>query len=341
MKKDLPTWLTDSNAFYSVIENTTGYLGDKLQTIRGYHENDLLSQAWNNIRSQLAEVRHQIEDKGSELFAATTVFLQERELSYWTKSLTESAATDFDQAMDAVYLKTHIGGNQHRLFDGGHSLLGSWQAGKAALGEDVTILDWVLAYMKDLTTPMGMPFVTVDKTDFDRWASYYSRTITPPHKQYFYDLFTFDALEIIATGLSVAAVCFALNKEDKKKLAKILGAMGASSITAANPILGLATIFVTAYAYWKHGSIDMSGVLKGSALTFFSAFMFSFLGMPVMVELAIVLSLSIILRKSLFESDEFIAWLTDKAVNALSEAKDLLDFQKLYLFSNQREQEEK
>src|SRR3990172_4080737 len=195
--------------------------------------------------------------------------------------------------------------------------------------------------MKDLPPPMGMPFVTVHKTDFARWASYYAGTIPGIDKQYFYDLFTFDALEIIATGLSVAAVCFALNKEDKKKLAKILGAMGASSITAANPILGLATIFVTAYAYWKHGSIDMSGVLKGSALTFFSAFMFSFLGMPVMVELAIVLSLSIILRKSLFESDEFIAWLTDKAVNALSEAKDLLDFQKLYLFSNQREQEEK
>ncbi|MDP2603605.1 MAG: hypothetical protein Q8S00_13580 [Deltaproteobacteria bacterium] len=81
--------------------------------------------------------------------------------------------------------------------------------------------------------------------------------------------------------------------------------------------------------------------MKGSALTFFSAFMFSVLGMPVMVELAIVLSLSIILRKSLFESDEFIAWLTDKAVKSVSGAKDLLDFQKLYLFSNQREQEEK
>ncbi len=195
--------------------------------------------------------------------------------------------------------------------------------------------------MKDLTTPMGMPFVTVDKTDFDRWASYYAGTIPGLDKRYFYDLFTFDALEIIATGLSVAAVCFALNKEDEKKLAEILGAMGASSITAANPLLGLATIFVTAYAYWKHGSIDRSGILKGSALTVFSALMFSVLGMPVMVELAIVLSLSIILRKGLFESDEFIAWLTDKAVKSVSGAKNLLDFQRLYLFSNQREQGEK
>ena len=37
------------------------------------------------------------------------------------------------KAMDAEYLRTHIGGGWHRLYDGGHSLVGSWKAVSEAL----------------------------------------------------------------------------------------------------------------------------------------------------------------------------------------------------------------
>jgi hypothetical protein len=63
-----------------------------------------------------------------------------------------------------------------------------------------------------------------------------------------YDLLTFDALEILTAGLSGGAACFALRHDDKTRLAEILGAMGMSSITVANPIMGLARIMITAYA---------------------------------------------------------------------------------------------
>src|SRR5262249_19386744 len=163
-----------------------------------------------------------------------------------TKQLTEGAATVYDKAMDTQYLKTHIGGGHHRLFDGGHTIGGSWDAVKNALADDGKareIIEWAHAYIKDLTTPMGMPYVTLEKESFDQWVEAFAGRIPGLDRQHLYDLLTFDALEIVTTGLSVASVCFMLKKQDEQKLAEILGAMGISSITAANPIMGLATVF--------------------------------------------------------------------------------------------------
>ena len=42
--------------------------------------------------------------------------------------LAKGPATIYDKAMDAEYLATHIGGGSHRLFDGGHTIAGAFQA---------------------------------------------------------------------------------------------------------------------------------------------------------------------------------------------------------------------
>jgi hypothetical protein len=56
------------------------------------------------------------------------------EISRWlTKHLSHQAPTAGSKAMDAEYLQTHIGGGWHRLYDGGHSLAGSWRAVSEAL----------------------------------------------------------------------------------------------------------------------------------------------------------------------------------------------------------------
>ena len=51
--------------------------------------------------------------------------------------------------MDAKFNPTHIGGNCHRLYDGGRTLIGSWQAVRVAL-PDLSALDrlgeWANAY---------------------------------------------------------------------------------------------------------------------------------------------------------------------------------------------------
>ena len=44
----------------------------------------------------------------------------------WLERITASAATDFDKALDSRYLETYIGGGNHRMLDGGHTLGGAW-----------------------------------------------------------------------------------------------------------------------------------------------------------------------------------------------------------------------
>ena len=61
------------------------------------------------------------------------------------------------------------------------------------------------------------------------------------------------------------------------------------------------------------------------------------MGLPVLVELAIVLSLSIILKNYLFENSEFAGWLKDRVVESLNRAKDSLNPQNLRLFTSSKE----
>ena len=49
-------------------------------------------------------------------------------------------ATIYDNAMDAVYLATHVGGGSHRPFDGGHTIPGAFRAVRDASPDD-TIVD--------------------------------------------------------------------------------------------------------------------------------------------------------------------------------------------------------
>ena len=58
-------------------------------------------------------------------------FLHTKDLLKWTESVTDGPGSIYDKAMDAEYIRTHIGGGDHRLFDGGHDLvtwiMSTWQ----------------------------------------------------------------------------------------------------------------------------------------------------------------------------------------------------------------------
>ena len=61
-----------------------------------------------------------------EAYTAALDWKNNSELSNWlTDHLSDQRATLAGKAMDAEYLRTHIGGGWHRLYDGGHSLAGS------------------------------------------------------------------------------------------------------------------------------------------------------------------------------------------------------------------------
>ena len=70
------------------------------------------------------------------------------------------------------YLATHIGGGNHRLFDGEHTLAGAYEAVRAASPDDSLIeegLGFVQGMFRDLTTTKGLPLANWDKGPMTRW----------------------------------------------------------------------------------------------------------------------------------------------------------------------------
>ena len=75
--------------------------------------------------------------------------------------ITEGSATIYDKAMDAGYLATNIGGGNHRLFDGGHTIAGALESVRGASPYDSIIQEGLGGYLqgmfRDLTTSKGPP----------------------------------------------------------------------------------------------------------------------------------------------------------------------------------------
>ncbi|HSV28267.1 MAG TPA: hypothetical protein VLL76_01875, partial [Candidatus Omnitrophota bacterium] len=97
------------------------------------------------------------------------------ELDRWMRQAFSAKATIYDKFMDAEYIRTHVGGGYHRLFDGGHDCLGAWDqcreaAGAAGDSFTAEVLGYAGGLWKDLVTPMGLPVMTFDKADFDQVA---------------------------------------------------------------------------------------------------------------------------------------------------------------------------
>lgn len=104
----------------------------------------------------------------SEAYASALSWKNNAELSSWlTNHLSHQYPTITSKAMDAGYLQSHIGGSWHRLYDGGHTLAGSWTAVVEHL-PDADTLDrvgtWANEYWKDLITTRGMPILLLDHT---------------------------------------------------------------------------------------------------------------------------------------------------------------------------------
>lgn len=244
--------------------------------------------------------------KGSIAFPA----LSQDELLEWSKDITESKATIYDKALDAEYLRTHIGGGNHRMFDGGHDLISAWGRAKDALPDD-TFLQEVLGYstaiFKDFTTLKGMPFITFSKESYDSTATWVTENIPGVSRDWIYDLLSFDAFELLSSTLGVVGAIFFLKKNDIERISEILGAMGISSIIGANPVLGIIAVLITAWSYVVNKQkIDKKKLARGAGLAGISAIIFMTLGLPFIIELGLVMIVTKQVGEKLFNNQELI-----------------------------------
>jgi len=247
-------------------------------------------------------------DRAAEISA----LLAQADILKWTEEITKqivgAKSTIYDKALDAEYLKTHIGGGYHRIFDGGHDPISAWEKVRDASADDTfvqEVIGYSSALWKDLVTTMGLPFKTLDQESFNVWAEKITNTIPGLNKSYLYDLVSFDVMELFSTSLGVAGAIFCLKKEDQEKLSEILGAMSIQSIISANPIMGISMIVITAYAYFiKKTSFDRKAMMKSGAVAAVSATLFTIMGFPLLVEFTIIIVLTNLLRKQILDNEQ-------------------------------------
>lgn len=122
------------------------------------------------------ELTEYLKGQSSKLSSSISLtILSAPELLKVTEVFTKSTATIYDKAMDMEYLKDHVGGGNHRLFDGGHTLWGAWEKVAEASDDDSffqEVIGYVSGMWKDATTVKGLPFFTTDTESYDHYADW-------------------------------------------------------------------------------------------------------------------------------------------------------------------------
>ena len=188
--------------------------------------------------------------------------------------LGKGPTTIYDRAIDAIFIETGIGGTYHRLFDGGHTILGAFRAVMDAPGDDgiaARAMGMALGLFRDVTTPRGLPFFTWDKATFDSVAASLNDNFGIP-KAWLYDLVSYDAAEAFGAVVAGLALVFRWNKADSKEFARIVGSTGLAAVASANLMLGVVMVAALAKAFAEardEGAYEdaIKGLVQGMAGT--------------------------------------------------------------------------
>ena len=192
------------------------------------------------------------------------------DLNELLQATVKGSATIYDKALDAEYLRTPIGGGNHRMFDGGHTIAGAIRAVRDASPDDTVVAEamgFLEAMFKDLTTPKGLPIANWDKATYDRVGGYLQSNFGIP-RDWFYDINSYDAADVLGGAIGFVAVTLSWNRADTEKFSNLVGGMGVSAGFGANPFLLILAVVALARAFHKaHHSKEYSdladGLLKG------------------------------------------------------------------------------
>ncbi len=185
-----------------------------------------------------------------EAYSAALNWKNNSELSLWlTDHFSNQYATVASKAMDAQYRLTHFGGGWHRLYDGGHSLAGSWNAIRTELPE-LSALDhlgtWAHEYWKDFITTRGMPIVVLDHAD--------------KLSEYFKHL---DCVNLAqAVGGELVGISIYCNWNDPAKLVASAAASDCSSLVYANIVVPMVNLIALGRAFFLLRKSEQNDIRK-------------------------------------------------------------------------------
>jgi len=270
-------------------------------------------------------------------FPAGMAFLSYDQLLDYTERMTQSAASIYDKAMDAEFLKTHIGGGNHRMFDGGHDPVSAWTSIKEASVDDSFVQEvnaYLTAMLKDVSTNKGLPFTTWDQSSYQSMADWITTHIPFISKDFLYDMLSFDLLELFASGLSVVVVVFQLKEDDVDKILQTIGSLGGLAIFAANPLLVFPFLYAMGAVLYKRRSSQMGLSLtkkdglnlgKGFAKAGISYLIIFTLGLPfVLLFIIAITSIMMFKRMNPQKKTQFNLWIKQTILFANNSIKGYL-----------------
>lgn len=180
----------------------------------------------------------------SNLAGATNDLVQE---------MVKGVPTIYDKAMDAEFIRTGIGGPDHRLFDGGHTIWGAFTAARGASPDDTIIqeaMGTVQGLLRDVSTPKGLPLVTWDKETFDQVVDVLESDFHIP-RTWFVDLATYDVADLLGSTVGTVSLIFNWNSADTETFTRLVGSMGLSAAVGANPLLLIVSVVALGRAFHK------------------------------------------------------------------------------------------
>ena len=252
--------------------------------------------------------------------------------------LANGSATIYDKAMDAGYLATNIGGGNHRLFDGGHTIAGAFKAVRGASTEDSIIqegLGFVHGMFRDLTTSKGLPLANWDKAMYDQVASFMESRFYVS-RSWFYDLNSYTSAELVGGSIGILAVVFQWNRADTESFSRMVGSMGVSAVISANPLLLVIMVVAFARAFQrarmdKKYSDLVDGSVRGAVvatLTILAVAQLATVGGPVGLSFLVGLVVGILANKavphvSVAEISRFLAERAKAAVGEIGSIEGL------------------
>ena len=245
----------------------------------------LNGRARRKMTDQLAPAVDTLFKKGmdsqAQIFSILQTSLAIPEASYllnaWLQDIVKGTPTIYDKAMDAAYNSTRIGGGDHRLFDGGHTIAGAFQAARNASPDDSIFEEaagFLQALARDATTPRGLPLVTWDQETFNGLTDALGRVGIP--RAWVVDMVSYDAVEVIGASLGVLAIALNWNNDDVEEFSRIVGSLGLAAVVGANPLLLIVTVVALGRAFhtarrtgdWKEftDGLARGGICTGAVL---------------------------------------------------------------------------
>ena len=241
-----------------------------------------------------------------------------RDLDKMLSRIAIGPATNYDKAMDAEYLATHIGGANHRLFDGGHTVAGALDAVRGASPDDNIVqeaLGFVQGMFRNVTTPKGLPLANWDKATYDQVAGFLESKFHIA-RDWFSDLNSYTSSELISGCIGILALVFQWKQADTETFSRLVGGLGVAACFSANPLLLVVTLVALARAVQMARPAQyrdlVDGSARGAVVSTLTILVITQVGGPVALSLLVGLVVGLLASKavshiSVTEISQFLA----------------------------------